>query len=155
MAILIIFHFIFRHNFIVIFQFNCKSLYSCSDFLSDIKMCLRISSYTRFKSEGTKSTNVLPQCILYIIVENVWINGKQGTLTLTAHSFKLSWNCILLYMLWKEEINKLFSFFWWPKHLRCPGNSKIPFVFYPFILLPCFLFQLYHRTSVTLDEKSW
>jgi hypothetical protein len=43
---------------------------------------------------------------------------------------------------------------WWPKHLRCPGNSKIPFVFYPFILLPCFLFQLYHRTSVTLDEKS-
>jgi hypothetical protein len=34
-----------------------------------------------------------------------------------AHSFKLSRNCILLYMLWKEEINNLFSFFWWPKHL--------------------------------------
>jgi hypothetical protein len=28
-----------------------------------------------------------------------------------AHSFKLSRNCILLYMLWKEEINTFFRFF--------------------------------------------
>ena len=73
--------------------------------------------------------------------------NKELELLRLLLSFKLPRNCILLYtcMLWKEEINNPFSFFWWPKHLRCTGNRSL-------VLVTPRIFFVWYRGQVTTES---